>query len=434
MRRIKKNADELVADLLGIARNSRVCILDSCGVGHLGSHLLLAGVDPVSSVELSHPRDLDEFASLLQQGRPVVFTFAYELGLALNKISSRHHPVEPLISASAFDALVVHDYNTGETNLVGEEDAIDRLESRLKSGSFSPTGAGHATGLTSNFTLDEYTSAILSIHERIRTGDTYQTNLTRKITVALPDELTPEQIFWRLRETHPSPFASFIKQNDNTVISASPERFFRIEHGSISTSPIKGTRPRGKDWETDAHFRDELIRSAKDRAENTMIVDLLRNDLGRVCDFGSVRVDRLCEIEEHPSLFHMVSTISGRLRFGTGITEVIRALFPCGSITGAPKISTMRVIDEMETSARGLSMGAIGIYVPPSLGLGEFIDTSVAIRTMTVRGQTAEFNVGGGIVIDSDPRSEYYETVVKSKALLTALGLEAVELSPSSGV
>ena len=165
-----------------------------------------------------------------------------------------------------------------------------------------------------------------------------------------------------------------------------------------------------------------------------MIVDLLRNDLGRVCEFGSVQVERLCEIEQHPTLFHLVSTISGRLRSSTGVADVIRALFPCGSITGAPKISTMGIIDSLERSARGLSMGAIGIYMPVSYGIGEFVDTSVAIRTMTVRGAGAEFNVGGGIVIDSDPRSEFEETVVKSKALLAALGVVDLELSPASGV
>ena len=130
-----------------------------------------------------------------------------------------------------------------------------------------------------------------------------------------------------------------------------------------------------------------------------MIVDLLRNDLGRVCEFGSVAVEKLCEIEEHPSLFHLVSTINGKLRDGLKFSEILKALFPCGSITGAPKVSTMRIIDELERSPRGLSMGAIGIYMPASFGMGEFVDTSVAIRTMTVHEGMAKFNVGGGDVV-----------------------------------
>jgi anthranilate/para-aminobenzoate synthase component I len=152
-----------------------------------------------------------------------------------------------------------------------------------------------------------------------------------------------------------------------------------------------------------------------------MIVDLLRNDIGRICEFGSVHVERLCEIEEHPTYFNLVSTIAGELRQNISISDILRAVYPCGSITGAPKISTMRIIDEIERGSRGLSMGAIGYYVPENFGIGERLDLSVAIRTMTVRGRQAEFNVGGGITIESDPASEYDETLVKAAALLDAI-------------
>ncbi len=153
-----------------------------------------------------------------------------------------------------------------------------------------------------------------------------------------------------------------------------------------------------------------------------MIVDLLRNDIGRICEFGSVEVEKLCDIEEHPTLFHLVSTISGKLRDDVAFSDVLKAVFPCGSITGAPKISTMRIINEIEPSPRGLSMGAIGYFVPQdTFGLPETIDMSVAIRTMVIRDDLATFNVGGGIVIDSDPESEYEETLTKAKALIAAL-------------
>ena len=422
------NVDDLVAAFLNCGRHRRVCILDSCGVGHLGSRYLFAGADPAETFEykgLDPEEAVSNFETFLQKGRAVIFTLGYDIGLALNKIPSRHRnvPNEPLIYAAAFEALAVHDYVSRETTVTGNARAGDGLRNLIDEQGFRPDPEATALRYFSNFTPDEYAAAILKIQERIRAGDTYQTNLTRKVTAELPDALAPQHIFWKLRKDHPAPFAAFLSRDDSTVISASPERFFRIENGIISTSPIKGTRPRGRTTVEDVKLRDELLSSQKDRAENTMIVDLLRNDLGRVCEFGSVRVERLCEIEEHPSLYHLVSTIKGELRQQTTIPDVIRALFPCGSITGAPKISTMRLIDEIERSARGLSMGAIGIYMPASFGMSEFVDTSVAIRTMTVRGRTAEFNVGGGIVIDSEPLSEYQETVTKSIALLSSLGL-----------
>lgn len=428
VRKIDLNPDELADALLSRGPGHRVSLLDSCGVGHLGSHLMITGTDPGETLELFGPdphETLAEFEALLGSGRPVIFTLGYELGLALNGVRSKHQEQanEPFIYAAAFDSLAVHDYLTGETAVRGEPDAIDRLINLLNAQG-SGTDAGRTVQKThSDFTPAEYAAAVIEIQERIRAGDTYQANLTRRITADLPDSLLPAHIFRRIRNNHPAPFAAYIERPASTVISASPERFFRIENGKISTSPIKGTRPRGSSPEEDLMFRDELLKSQKDRAENTMIVDLLRNDLGRVCKYGSVRVERLCEIEEHPSLFHLVSTIKGDLIPEISVSDVIRALFPCGSITGAPKISTMRIIDEIERSPRGLSMGAIGIYMPASFGMGEFIDTSVAIRTMTVRGRTAEFNVGGGIVIDSDPVSEYEETVTKSLALLSALGV-----------
>ena len=259
-------------------------------------------------------------------------------------------------------------------------------------------------------------------------------------------------IFHTLRKSHPAPFASFIRRKNDVVISASPERFFKVESGKekgegrkakgegrfISVSPIKGTRPRGKDSAEDFLLRNELLNSEKDRAENVMIVDLLRNDIGKICEYGTVEVEKLCDLEEHSTLFHLVSTVLGKLRPNLQFSEILRATFPCGSITGAPKIRTMKIIDQLETASRGLSMGAIGFRIG-DWGLGidseklilhsplstfHSYDLSVAIRTMTIRGREAIFNVGGGIVIDSDPNSEYEETLTKAKAILTAIRSE----------
>lgn len=438
MRKIGLSPDELVHGLLGLSQTERVCILDSCGVGHVGSHLMIAGVVPVESVELSE-RSVEETLRLwegsIRSKYAAIFTLSYDFGIRLQKLSTQFKKSsEPDVFISLFDALVVHDYTSGETYVVGNERRFNEIETRLNKATFNPNETDRGFNLRSNFTIADYITAVEKIQELIRNGDTYQTNLTRQISVNLPPELTVESIFWRLRKKHPAPFSALLKRPNSSVISASPERFFRIDDGRITSSPIKGTRPRGVTAESDLNLRQELAHSEKDRAENTMIVDLLRNDLGRVCDYGSVIVEKLCDIEEHPSLFHLVSTISGDLRRDTRFANILTALFPCGSITGAPKISTMKIIDEIERTPRGLSMGAIGLRLPASFGLGDVIDTSVAIRTMVIENGEATFNVGGGIVIDSEPEAEFAETVVKSKALLETLGVNPSELSATSGV
>jgi para-aminobenzoate synthetase component 1 len=461
-KRLLKNqisADLLVEKLLGLSQNQPICLLDSCGVSHLKSHFLICGVNPIETFEISHRnpektlRFLDE--KLETDDTFALFTISYDFGLKLEKIKPRKKEfshIEPDVFLAIFDCLIIHDYNTKETSLLGSENRFCEIENLLNStNSIIPINSPDSR-IVSNFTKAEYLEKIEQIKEFIRRGDTYQTNLTQQFTADLPENLTPQQIFYNLRKNHPAPFASFIQRNDSTVISASPERFFKVESGRsphvskggkdsttiISTSPIKGTRPRGKTSEEDDKLRKELINSEKDRAENVMIVDLLRNDLGRICEFGSVRVEKLCDLEQHPTLFHLVSTVSGNLREKTKFSEIIRAVFPCGSITGAPKIRTMQIIDKLETAARGLSMGAIGFSSPKSqvsspksensnktwdLGLGTW-DLSVAIRTMTIKAGRATFNVGGGIVIDSNAEDEYNETLTKAKALFNSINGE----------
>lgn len=421
MREIETSADHLIRSLLGSGK--AVSILDSCGVGHKGSHLLIAGMDPIEqiSVQADAQKAIEALEEAVRGNRAAIFTISYDLGRNLQSVATRHPPsTEPFLYLASFESLIVHDYRTGKSYVVGEDVADVGLSDRA-----SDACVGEAGSSASNISRSQYLDDVESIKEEIRIGNTYQTNLTRQITVATPDGFPTENVFRRLRNSHPAPFSAFIRRPDSTVISASPERFFKIENGSIYASPIKGTRARGTDKADDERLRDELLNSEKDRAENTMIVDLLRNDLGRVCEFGSVEVESLCEIEELPSLFHLVSTIRGRLRKDASFGDILRALFPCGSITGAPKISTMKIIDAIEPAPRGLSMGAIGCYIPASFGIGETIDLSVAIRTMVIRDGSATFNVGGGIVIDSDPEKEWDETVVKSKALLNSLGIEA---------
>lgn len=430
MHELDLTADELVSSLLKLSETETVCLLDSCGVGYLDSHLLIAGVRPVDVIQLND-RDpettLEAVENKLSTDLAAIFTISYDLGRKLLNIGSmsRIAGAEPDIFLALFERLIVHDYRTGKSYLHGQCQNSESLNSLLRKyiSDFRSEISNSAVPVDSNFTKAEYLAAIEEIKEQIRCGNTYQTNLTRQLTTELSRDQTPQLIFARLRRHHPAPFSAFLTRPNSTVISASPERFFRVDGRHISTSPIKGTRPRGRSPEEDATLRSELLASEKDRAENTMIVDLLRNDLGRVCEFGSVKLDKLCDLEEHPTFFHLVSTIEGRSRGDASFAEILRAVFPCGSITGAPKISTMRIIDAIEPAPRGLSMGAIGYCVPPewNSGLASF-DLSVAIRTMVVRGRTATFNVGGGIVIDSEPEMEWDETTTKATALMNAIG------------
>ncbi|MFN2501082.1 MAG: aminodeoxychorismate synthase component I [Pyrinomonadaceae bacterium] len=431
---------------MDLANTESVCLLDSCGVGHLGSHLLIAGVGQVAAVERS---DDDPFATLkfldevFAGSMAAFFTISYDFGNKLLRIAPEHkqdqEPLEPDLFVATFDKLVIHDYDSNTTTITGHRcrELADKLRNSPNPIHISET---HSC-VGSNFTKAEYLRAIEDIKELIRDGDTYQTNLTQQLTATLAADLTPELIFHRLRREHPAPFSAYLKRRDSTVVSASPERFFKVDYENrrMTASPIKGTRPRGQTRREDDMFRDQLIVSSKDASENTMIVDLLRNDLGRVCRYGSVHVEKICDLEEHPTLFHLVSTVAGTLRPDVDVSDILAALYPCGSITGAPKISTMKIINRVEPARRGLSMGAIGYYLPAGVfGRKKTLDLSVAIRTMVIRDHTATFNVGGGIVIDSEPETEYEETLIKAKALMAAIGgvitIEGREQLPSTGV
>jgi para-aminobenzoate synthetase component I len=228
---------------------------------------------------------------------------------------------------------------------------------------------------------------------------------------------SPWALYLRLRERNPAPFAAFVDLPEAAIVSASPERFLRVDGARrVETRPIKGTRPRGADRLDDEALGLALVKSTKDRAEHLMIVDLMRNDLSRVCAPGTVRVPELFSLERHPTVQHLVSTVVGTLEVGVDAVDLIRATFPGGSITGAPKIRAMEIIAELEPSARGVYCGSIGYWSVT----GE-LDMNIAIRTaVTVRGRVY-FGAGGGIVADSDPQEEYLETLDKARAIVEAL-------------
>jgi len=457
VREIDFSADELVSALLNLSEQEPICLLDSCGVSYLGSHLLIAGINPLEVFEITDEdaeKTLEIFNEKLSQtDLAFIFTISYDFGLKLENIKPRKKEFdsfsEPDVFLAAFDCLIIHDYDADKTFLTGNEKRFDDLEKTLKENlerqQFQDSRQDNGVPIRSNFTRESYIETIKKIQERIRGGDTYQTNLTQQLRARLPENLTAQKIFWQLRKDHPAPFAAFLKRNNDFVVSISPERFFKVQSSTlkaqsrlIETSPVKGTRPRGNTAKEDMRLKNELLKSEKDRAENTMIVDLLRNDIGRICKFGTVEVEKLCDLETHPTLFHLVSTVRGELKENITFADILKAVFPCGSITGAPKIRTMQIIDRLETANRGLSMGAIGYSIKNSkfqipnsktlhspLSTLHCFDVSVAIRTMVIKNQEAIFNVGGGIVIDSVPELEYEETLVKAKALLDALGASA---------
>jgi para-aminobenzoate synthetase component I len=270
-------------------------------------------------------------------------------------------------------------------------------------------------GLQSTFTHRGYLNAVARVREYIIAGDIFQANLSQRFQSGLPTR--PFQLYGQLRRRNPAPFAAYLDFGDLQILSASPERFLRLgERRLVETRPIKGTRPRGLGPMHDAALGRALAESEKDRAENVMIVDLLRNDLSRVCRPGTVRVPELFALEHHPTVHHLVSTVIGQLEDTADAVDLLRAAFPGGSITGAPKVRAMEIIAELEPTRRGVYCGSIG-YISASGAM----DTSIVIRTYLVLGGQVYFQAGGGIVADSDPELEYRETLDKARGLIEAL-------------
>ena len=275
-------------------------------------------------------------------------------------------------------------------------------------------------GFTSNFDRVNYLRTVARAIEYIHAGDCFQVNIAQRLlTPAASRWLTPTGslgLYEKLRMRNPAPFAGYFDLGDQVIASASPERFMCVRQGEVETRPIKGTRPRGKTLTEDKCLAVELCASVKDHAENVMIVDLMRNDLGRVCEYGSVRVEALCRLESHPFVHHLVSEVRGRLCPGLGPTDLLCASFPGGSVTGAPKIRAMEIIADLERTARGPYCGCLGY-----LGFDGSMDTNLLIRTFVLGKGWLHFSVGGGIVADSTPEREYDETWHKAEGLLRAL-------------
>jgi para-aminobenzoate synthetase component I len=281
---------------------------------------------------------------------------------------------------------------------------------------YSDQTAGKRVNLRSNFTHEAYLEAVQKARDYIIAGDIFQVNISQRFESDMP--LPPYELYQRLRKINPAPFASYLNFDGIAVVSASPERFLLLRGDRVETRPIKGTRPRGKDTAGDGALAQELVNSFKDKAEHVMIVDLERNDIGRVCRFGTVRVSELMALEKYATVFHLTSTVEGRIRPGKNAVDLLKATFPGGSISGAPKVRAIEIIDELEPTRRSVYTGSIGY-----LGFDGSLDLNIVIRTILVKDSKAYFQVGGAVVYDSDPESEYIETLDKARALIQALSM-----------
>jgi len=274
--------------------------------------------------------------------------------------------------------------------------------------------AGALGGLKSNFSKEAYCRAVKKAKAYIKRGDIYQVNLSQRFCG--PCRKDPYRIYERLRSISPSNFSAYFDAGGYQIMSSSPERFLSLRKGRVETSPMKGTRPRSKDRGRDAQLKKELLASHKDRAELVMIVDLERNDLGRVCEYGSVEVKTLRALEEYATVFQTTATVEGRLRRDLDRVDLMQACFPGGSITGCPKIRAMEIIDELEPLGRSLYTGSLGYF-----SFSGEMDFNILIRTIIKKDTQVYFGVGGGIVADSDPEKEYRETLVKARAMFEAI-------------
>jgi para-aminobenzoate synthetase component 1 len=289
-------------------------------------------------------------------------------------------------------------------------------------GEAQPAPRHAAPTIESNFARPAYEAAVRRVIDYILAGDIFQANMTQRFRARLPEELDPFALHCRLMAINPSPFAAYLNFGETAIASASPERFLSLRNGWVETRPIKGTRPRGKTPEEDERLAAELLASEKDNAENVMIVDLLRNDLSRVCRDGTVNVPELCVLETYATVFHLVSTVVGQMRPDLSAVDLLRASFPGGSITGAPKIRAMEIIAELEPTQRGPYCGSVGWF-----GFDGGMDTSITIRTYAIKDGWVTFQAGGGIVADSDPAAEYEESLAKARALIAALQPDLAE-------
>lgn len=402
-----------------------------------GPHITLQTYGNITTIESSAGQIISEedpFSVLKQQLGPALPSigdlpfnggaigyFAYDLARRLEKLPALAEDAEhlPEMAVGIYRWAVVVDHHRQQSWLVGYgldydlqlslQQQFSHLPELAESADFKVLQAPRA-----NMDQAAYDQAFQRIKHYLQEGDCYQVNLTQRFSS--PCQGNPWFAYQSLRQVNAAPFSAYLNLPDAQVLSSSPERFLKVTAGSVETKPIKGTRPRKAETIDDQRQMAELASSSKDRAENLMIVDLLRNDIGKSCHTGSVRVPELFAIESYTTVHHLVSTITGELAAGQHALDLLRSCFPGGSITGAPKIRAMEVIEELEPQRRGIYCGAIGY-----IGFDGNMDTNIAIRTLVHNQNTIRFWVGGGIVNDSRVEEEYQECFDKAAALLQVL-------------
>jgi para-aminobenzoate synthetase component 1 len=333
-----------------------------------------------------------------------------------------------------YDAIVAFDHLEGKTYLIATgfpeldvDKRLRRAQARISELRnlvmlapppviFKETVAVKVKKLKANFSHAGYLEAVAKARDYICAGDIFQVNLSQRLEVDI--NIEPYELYKRLRNINPAPFANYFNFEGISIVGASPERFLKLRGDWVETRPIKGTKPRGRTPKEDKTLANNLLKSIKDRAENIMIVDLERNDIGRVCRYGTVKVKELAILETYPTVFHLTSTVVGQLRDGKNVIDLLKATFPGGSITGAPKVRAMEIIDELEPTCRSVYTGSLGY-----LSFSGDMDLNIVIRTFIIKDGRAYFQVGGAIVYDSEPEAEYIETLDKGRALIRALSL-----------
>ncbi len=350
--------------------------------------------------------------------------FSYDYGKSLEgapRLAKNEENI-PEIALGIYDWAVVTDHQEKKTWLVGQGndpatfDSWEEIKNRLLNPNHTIEFESFelASELQSNMSAEEYAKAFYKIKDYLRDGDCYQVNLAQRFSAETLGN--PWDFYKRLRVNHPAAFGAYIRNPYATILSSSPESFLRAQSGKVETKPIKGTRPRSSNPESDKKLAEELFQCEKDRAENLMIVDLMRNDLGRTCVPGTIKVDELFKIETFPTVHHLVSSVTGELRPESHPVELVRTCFPPGSITGAPKIRAMEIIEELEPNTRGVAYGSVGY-----IGFNGDVNLNVAIRTLVHSDDKIRFWVGGGIVADSILEEEYQETLNKGAGILKSL-------------
>jgi len=402
----------------------------------------LLGCHPVAElrIDAAHPAPLETIAAFLadtaESTRGLAFPYggvvaclSYELGA---RCAPRPVPAAfdgPLAVLRRYDPLLVYERQHRRYLLACSTPSRARVEWLRCLEKHAPRWAGPLSRepLAAAWRAEAWIAAVQRILAYLAAGDAYQVDLTQPFTAPLVGP--PWALFARLAETHPASHAAYLDLGDCQIVANSPELFLRIRGRRIETHPIKGTRPRGANRDDDAALAAALAADAKEAAEHVMIVDLERNDLGRVCRTGSVRVDALARVDTQPTLHHLVSVVSGELGEGVTLPAILQALFPGGSVTGAPKLRAMEIIAELEPWPRGIYTGALGLLHPEGDA-----ELGLPIRTGVVRGRTLRWHAGCGIVADSDPSRELDEAWLKTAGLRRALG-EAIGAQPrwSSG-